>query len=159
MLRPQYFRKWYCLEIGSLQYNQLDLDEVIKASPNPERESESNSHSVVSDSLQPPKTVARQAPLSMEFSRQEYWSGLLFPSPGDCPNPEIEPRTPALQADSFTVWDKRCLNKEGTFGDRDMYRGRGPCIDEAQTLRWWFCKSRNTSDCQHITRNHERDME
>ena len=36
----------------------------------------------------------RQAPLSMEFSRQEYWSGLLFPSPGDLPNPGIEPGSP-----------------------------------------------------------------
>ena len=41
-------------------------------------------------------TVAYQAPLSMGFSRQEYWSGLPFPSPGDLPDPEIEPRSPAL---------------------------------------------------------------
>ena len=41
-----------------------------------------------------PWTVACQAPLSMGFSRQEYWSGLPFPSPGDLPNPEIEPRSP-----------------------------------------------------------------
>ena len=47
-----------------------------------------------------PWTVARQAPLSMGFSRQEYWSGLPFPSPGDLPNPGIEPRSPTLQADS-----------------------------------------------------------
>ena len=40
------------------------------------------------------------APLSMGVSRQEYWSGLPFPSPGDLPNPEIEPGSPALQADS-----------------------------------------------------------
>ena len=46
-----------------------------------------------------PWTVARQAPLSMGFSRQEYWSGLPFPSPGDRPNPGIEPGSPALQAD------------------------------------------------------------
>ena len=46
-------------------------------------------------------TVACQAPLSMGFSRQEYWSGLTFPSPGDLPNPEIEPGSPALQADSL----------------------------------------------------------
>ena len=38
-----------------------------------------------------PWTIASQAPLSMEFSRQEYWSGLLFPTPGDLPNPRIEP--------------------------------------------------------------------
>ena len=47
-----------------------------------------------------PWTVACQALLSMEFSRQEYWSGLPFPSPGNLPNPEIEPGSPALQADS-----------------------------------------------------------
>ena len=46
-----------------------------------------------------PWTAAHQAPLSMRFSRQGYWSGLLFPSPGDLPNPEMEPRSPALQAD------------------------------------------------------------
>ena len=44
--------------------------------------------------------VARQAPLFMEFLRQEYWSGLPFPSPGNLPNPGIEPGSPALQADS-----------------------------------------------------------
>ena len=48
-----------------------------------------------------PWTVACQISLSMEFSRQEYWSGLLFPSPGDLPNPGIEPRSPALQAVSL----------------------------------------------------------
>ena len=48
-----------------------------------------------------PWMVACQAPLSMGFSRQEYWSRLPFPSPGDLLNPEIEPRSPALQADSL----------------------------------------------------------
>ena len=48
-----------------------------------------------------PWTVAYQAPPSMEFSRQEYWSGLPFPSPGDLPDPGIEPRCPALQADAL----------------------------------------------------------
>ena len=48
-----------------------------------------------------PWTVARQAPLSMGFSRQEYWSGLPFPSPGDLLDPGIEPRSPSLQADSL----------------------------------------------------------
>ena len=46
-------------------------------------------------------TVAHQAALSMGFSRQEYWSGLPFPSAGDLPNPGTEPRSPALQADSL----------------------------------------------------------
>ena len=48
-----------------------------------------------------PWTVAHQAPLSMGFSRQQYWSGLPFPSPGDLPDPGIEPGSPALQADSL----------------------------------------------------------
>ena len=50
---------------------------------------------VLSDSGTP-RTVACQAPLSMEFSRQEYWSGLPFPCPGDLPNPRIEPASPCL---------------------------------------------------------------
>ena len=56
--------------------------------------SESESHSVVSDSATP-WTIQ-----SMEFSRPEYWSGQPFPSPGDLPNPGIEPRSPTLQMDS-----------------------------------------------------------
>ena len=50
--------------------------------------------------LATPWTVACQATLSMGFSRQEYWSGLPFPSPGDLPDLGIEPGSPALQADS-----------------------------------------------------------
>ena len=53
--------------------------------------------------LATPWTVAHQAPLSMGFSRQEYLSGLPFPSPGDLPNPGIEPRSPTLQADSLPI--------------------------------------------------------
>ena len=49
-----------------------------------------------------PWTVAYQAPPSMGFSWQEYWSGLPFPSPGDLPNPGIEPGSPAFQADTLT---------------------------------------------------------
>ena len=48
-----------------------------------------------------PWTVAHQAPLFMGFSRQGYWSGSPFPSPGHLPDPGIEPRSPALQADSL----------------------------------------------------------
>ena len=48
-----------------------------------------------------PWTVAYQASLSMGSSRQGYWSGLPFPSPGDLPDPGIEPRSPALQADAL----------------------------------------------------------
>ena len=48
-----------------------------------------------------PRTVAYHAPPSMGYSRQEYWSGLPFPSPGDLPDPGIEPRSPAFQADTL----------------------------------------------------------
>ena len=68
--------------------------------------------------LATPGTVAHQAPQSTGFSRQEYWSGLPFPSPGDLPHPGIKTRSPALQADSVaaepqrkTVW--RLLKKLG----------------------------------------------
>ena len=72
--------------------------------------------SVMSDSWRTPWTVAYQAPLSMGFSRQKYWSGLPFPSPGDLPNPGIKPGSPALQADALPSeppgkpqWKRICL--------------------------------------------------
>ena len=61
-----------------------------------------------------PWTVVYQAPQSMEFSRQEYWSGLPFPSPGDLLNPGIEPGSPTLQADILppeppgkSLWERK----------------------------------------------------
>ena len=60
-----------------------------------------------------PWTVAHRAPPSMGFSRQEYWKGLPFPSPGDLPNPGIEPRSPSLQADALTFGSP---GKPGTWG-------------------------------------------
>ena len=64
------------------------------------------SHSVVSGSLQPHGLVTQQAPLSMGFSRQEYWSGLPFPYAGDLPDPGMKPESPvspALQEDSLLL--------------------------------------------------------
>ena len=58
------------------------------------------SRSVVSDSATP-RTAARQAPLPLGFSRQEYWSGVPYPPPGDRPNPGMEPRSPTMWADSL----------------------------------------------------------
>ena len=55
----------------------------------------------MSDSFATPRTVALQAPLSREFSGQECWSGLPFSSPGDLPDPGIEPGSPELRADSL----------------------------------------------------------
>ena len=54
-----------------------------------------------SDSFETPWTIAHQAPLSMGFSRQEHWSSLPFPSPGDLPDPGIKSVSPALQMDSL----------------------------------------------------------
>ena len=62
-----------------------------------------------------PWTVACQAPLSMGFSKQEYWSGLLFPYPRDLPNPAIEPRSPAFQADSLPTELPTTEDPQGTI--------------------------------------------
>ena len=72
----------------------------------------------MSDSLQPHWTVARQASVSKEFSRQGYWSGLPFPPPEDLPDPGIEPWSPALQADSllFELQGRPCLVPPGAVG-------------------------------------------
>ena len=67
-----------------------------------EWKSESVSHSATSSSLWP-----QQAPLPMEFSRQEYWSVLPFPSPGDCPDPGIEPGSPTIEGIFFNIWATR----------------------------------------------------
>ena len=57
-----------------------------------------------------PWTVADQAPQSMDFSRQEYWSGLPFPSPWDLPDPGIEPSSPSLRADALPSESPEKLN-------------------------------------------------
>ena len=61
------------------------------------------SSSVVSDSFVTTWTIAHQAPLSLGFPRQEYWSRLPFPSPGDLPDPGIEPVSPTLADGFFTT--------------------------------------------------------
>ena len=65
------------------------------------------SHLVCVGLFATPWTVPCQAPLSMEFSRQEYWSGLPFPSPGDLPDPGIEPESPTLQGNCWPIWATR----------------------------------------------------
>ena len=82
------------------------------------------SPSVVSDSLW---AVTRQTPLSMKFSRQEYWTGLPFPSPGDLPNPGIEPGSPTLQADSLPFEPPGSL----THNSAACAAGPGPWTGEA----------------------------
>ena len=68
---------------------------------------------VISDSATP-WTVALQALLSMEYSRQEYWSGLPFTPPGDLPDPGIKPESPALQVDSLPLSDEGSLTGDLT---------------------------------------------
>ena len=83
------------------------------------------SPSVLSNSVTP-WTVARQAPLSLGFSRKEYWSGLPFLSPGDLPHPGIEPGSPSLQVDSLpseppgkptgsSFWENPLVNEVLTY--------------------------------------------
>ena len=76
-----------------------------------------------------PWTVAHQVSMSMGFSRQEYWSGLPFPSPGNLPNSGIKPRSPALQADSLLsgpagkiIRGKASFNFNYVFVFDQMYR-------------------------------------
>ena len=57
----------------------------------------------MSDSFTTPWTVAHQAPMSIRFSKQKYWTGLSFPSPGDIPGSEIESMSPALASEFFTT--------------------------------------------------------
>ena len=64
--------------------------------------------------LATPLKVASQAPLSIEFSRQEYWSGLPFPPPRDLPDLGIEPESPALAGSFFTEWSIRAI-EESTY--------------------------------------------
>ena len=61
----------------------------------------SNSLRPQRNSLRPQRNSLHWVPLSIDFSRQEYWSGLAFPSPGDLPNPGVKPRSPELQEDSL----------------------------------------------------------
>ena len=68
---------------------------------NAKNECESVSRSVVPALCDPMDYVAHQASLSMEFFKQEYWSGLPFPSPDELPNPGMEPWSPAMKVDSL----------------------------------------------------------
>ena len=78
-----------------------------------------------------PWTVAYQAPLFMGFSRQEYWNGWLFPSPGDLPNPGIKPRSPTLEADSLLAEPPGKL-KNTRVGSLSLLQGNF----QTQELNW-----------------------
>ena len=82
-----------------------------------------------------PRPVACQAPLSMGFSRQEYWSGLPFPAPGDLSDPGINPRSPALQADSLP------LEISGRAGGKRGDRGWDGWIASPTQWTWVWVNS------------------
>ena len=80
-----------------------------------------------------PWTVACQASLSTEISRQEYWSGQPFPSPGDCPNPGIKPRSPTLQVDSVPS-ESPGKPKNTGVGSLSLLQGIFPTQESTQGL-------------------------
>ena len=87
-----------------------------------------------------PWTVACQAPPAKGFSRQEYWSGLPFPSPGDLPNPGTKPGSPTLQADSLLsqppgklCWEKTVKGQEQK--QEDQFKG---CWNNPGERCWWL---------------------
>ena len=94
-----------------------------------------------------PWTVAYQAPLSMGFSRQECWSGLPFPSPGDLPDPGIEPRSPSLQADALSsepdseIWQesydklRQCVEKKRHYSPNKGLYSQGYGLPSGHV--WW----------------------
>ena len=67
-----------------------------------------------------PWNIVHQAPPSMGFSRQEYWSAFPLPSPGDLPDPGIEPRSPALQADALPSEPSGVAEEEGSYSERGI---------------------------------------
>ena len=84
-----------------------------------------------------PQTVARQAPLSTGFPRQEYWSALPFPSPGDLPNPGIEPEFPALAGKFFTIEPPR----KPRASDTSFLKTHAPInIFITWVNLWWLMK-------------------
>ena len=119
--------------------------------------------SVVPDSFATPWTVARQAPLSVGFPRQEYWSGLPFPPPGDIPEPGIEPESPAASALAGRFSTTESLGKltyslkewfEDAPKKRQWIQKRGRCgVNKGQGTKklvslslincWWTKRERN----------------
>ena len=77
-----------------------------------------------------PWTIARQVPLSMEFSRQEYWSGLPFPSPGDLPDPGIELRSHVFGAPQVVLVVKNPPTNAGNVRDVSSIPGSGRSLGE-----------------------------
>ena len=104
--------------------------------------------SVVSSSLQPPWTIACQPPLSMGFSRQEYWNGLPFPSPGDLSNPRIELGYPALQAYSLPS------EPPGKPSQLVLVVKNPPVTNETEEMRVQSLGGEDPLECELATHSH-----
>ena len=91
-----------------------------------------------------PWTAAHQAPLSMRFSKQGYWSGLPFPSPGYLPNPGIEPGSPALQADSLLT---ELQGKPLVHGEQHLvHSGHFAAVTSVQVVNIFITPKENPLD-------------
>ena len=88
-----------------------------------------------------PWTVARQAPVSMEFSRQEDWSGLPCPPPGDLPDPGIKPRSSSLQADPSPSEPPGKPERAGHDGKQDVKGDLKKKEEENRLLNNWVDRS------------------
>ena len=97
--------KFYIFVFSSFKFNTIDYRFLRSLTSFPQSERKKERKKVKSLSrvrlFAAPWTVTHQTPPSVGFSRQEYWSGLPFPSPGHLPDPGIEPRSPAMQADAL----------------------------------------------------------
>ena len=96
-------------------------------------------------------TVVHQAPLSIGFPRQEYWSGLLFPSRGELPDPGIEPVSPTLQADSLPLSNQGSpfLTIDGIYIlQRNLYAGQEATVKMGHGKRDWFQIGRIRQGCR-----------
>ena len=105
-----------------------------------------------------PWTVAHQAPQSMGFSRQEYWSGAPFPSPGDLPDPGIKPRSSALQADFLPAEPPGKSNSRDTRPFLEGGNSHGLFHRASHHMAACFSKTNIESQIEpHREKNRERD--
>ena len=105
-------------------------------------------------------TVAHQAPLSMRLSRQEYWGGLPFPSPGDLPHPGIKPTSPALAGEFFTTGTTGkpiCAHEfEQTLGDSEGQSSLACCslwVQNELDMSYMQTAPRTLLVSQHVLMN------
>ena len=104
---------------------------------------------VVSSSFAAPWTLARQAPLSMGFPRQEHWSELPFLSPGDLPNLGTEPRSPTLQADVKNIkgiFDSNRIQSVDCFGQYGHFYDINSSSPRACDSQWHCCANKSTNN-------------